>query len=60
MGIDQVVANSKDSQSLVSTRVPTCQECTQSGRVRPSVHSYRGPYFCIQCCNYIDERGKTL
>ena len=59
MVIDQVVTNVK-SECFPSTSVPACQECDTGGKFRLSVHSYNGPYFCIKCCNYIDEHGKAL
>jgi hypothetical protein len=41
-------------------KIPSCQECDSKSGVKPSVHSYRGPYFCIQCCNYLDSQGKAF
>lgn len=29
-----------------------------SDSVAPAVHTYRGPYFCARCCNYLDEGGE--
>jgi hypothetical protein len=40
-------------------RIPRCRECDNKGRVRPSAHEYKGPYFCIGCCNYLDNQGKV-
>lgn len=43
-----------------SNKIPSCQECDSKSGVKPSMHSYRGPYFCIQCCNYLDMQGKVF
>jgi hypothetical protein len=40
--------------------VPACSGCGSSGSVASSVRVYRGPYFCIHCCNYLDERGRLV
>jgi hypothetical protein len=37
--------------------VPKCGGCGSSQSVAPSMHTYRGAYFCIRCCNYLDESG---
>lgn len=37
---------------------PACSGCGSSESVAPSVHAYRGPYFCIRCCNYLDKAGR--
>ncbi|HEY7734991.1 MAG TPA: hypothetical protein VIB07_09385 [Nitrososphaera sp.] len=36
---------------------PRCGGCGSSQSVAPSVHAYRGAYFCIRCCNYLDQSG---
>lgn len=36
---------------------PTCGGCGSSERVAPSMHAYRGDYFCSRCCNYLDGSG---
>jgi hypothetical protein len=41
-------------------KIPSCQECDSKSGIKPSVHSYRGPYFCIQCCNYLDIYGRVF
>ncbi|MGI0025521.1 MAG: hypothetical protein ACREA4_10320 [Nitrososphaera sp.] len=38
---------------------PACGGCGSSQGVAPSMHSYRGSYFCIRCCNYLDDTGKV-
>jgi hypothetical protein len=41
-----------------STRsAPTCGGCGSSERVAPSMHEYRGEFFCTSCCNYLDGSG---
>jgi hypothetical protein len=39
---------------------PRCKECRSKKGVKPAVHSYKGPYYCIECCNYIDKEGKLI
>ncbi len=36
---------------------PRCDGCSSSESVAPSMHTYRGAYFCIRCCNYLDDSG---
>ena len=36
---------------------PTCGGCGSSDRVAPSMHAYRGEFFCTSCCNYLDGGG---
>lgn len=36
---------------------PRCGGCGSSQGVAPSVHAYRGAFFCIRCCNYLDHSG---
>ena len=36
---------------------PKCGGCGSSESVAPSMHSYRGAYFCVRCCNYLDDSG---
>ncbi|HEX2614270.1 MAG TPA: hypothetical protein VHL10_02155 [Nitrososphaera sp.] len=40
--------------------MPRCSGCGDSEGVAPSMHSYRGPYFCIRCCNYLDKHGRLV
>lgn len=39
---------------------PTCNGCGSLDGVASSAHSYRGPYFCIHCCNYLDKSGRLV
>ena len=36
---------------------PKCGGCGNSDSVAPSMHSYRGAYFCVRCFNYLDDNG---
>ena len=40
--------------------VPACSGCGSGDGVATSVHAYRGPYFCIHCCNYLDNGGQLV
>ena len=39
---------------------PKCSGCGSTDGVASSVHAYRGPYFCIHCCNYLDGKGRLV
>jgi hypothetical protein len=39
---------------------PACSGCGSTDGVASSVHAYRGPYFCICCCNYLDKKGRLV
>ena len=39
-------------------KAPNCKVCGSKRGVKPSVHLRNGPYYCIECCNYIDKEGK--
>lgn len=41
-------------------QTPACSGCGSPDGVATSVHAYRGPYFCIHCCNYLDKSGRLL
>ena len=28
--------------------------------VKPAVHTYKGAFFCIECCNYLDKKGRIF
>lgn len=36
---------------------PKCGGCGSPEGVAPAMHSYRGAYFCMRCCNYLDDSG---
>ena len=49
-----------DNSSGDMLQAPKCGGCSDSEGVAPAVHAYRGDYFCIHCCNYLDVDGQVV
>ena len=49
-----------DNSSGDMLQAPRCGGCSDSEGVAPAMHAYRGDYFCIRCCNYLDVDGQVV
>lgn len=56
--LDSRQAEEDVSQEL--TDMPTCMECGSKRGIKPALHSQNGPFYCIECCNYVDGEGRLV
>lgn len=53
-----VVANVEQQSASAIMKVPRCAECNSEAGIKPAIYIDKGAYFCIECCNYLDNQGR--
>jgi len=56
--IDPILSNAVDEVHTIDVLI--CRECCGKRGLKPAIHSEKAPYYCIECCNYIDNDGKIV